>query len=121
MVTPMTDHVRSLDSGGKANLERAFRRALAENLMAYPLTDGRWQCKSYALNVKGPAPLDVECECADAVYRERLCKHAACVVFCRLYGFVPCPPLGHEGKTCLPDCVEDFTARLVEQTGSAAA
>jgi hypothetical protein len=121
MVTSMTDHVRSLDSGGKANLERAFRRALAENLMAYPLTDGRWQCKSYALNVKGPAPLDVECECADAVYRERLCKHAACVVFCRLYGFVPCPPLGHEGKSRLPDCVEDFTARLMEQTGAAAA
>jgi hypothetical protein len=128
MMTPTTSTIqpipmnrRSLADNDKANVERAFRRALAENLMAYPLTDGRWQCKSYALNIKGPAPLDVECECADAVYRERLCKHAACVVFCRLYGFVPCPPLGTDGQSRLPGCVEDFTARLIEQSGSVAA
>ena len=120
-VRPMTNHRRGFSGGDKANVERAFRRALAENLVAYPLSDGRWLCKTYALNVKGPAPLDVDCECADAVYRERLCKHAACVVFCRLYGFIPCPPLGHEGQSRLPDCVEDFTARLMEEAGTVAA
>ncbi|HXT34398.1 MAG TPA: hypothetical protein VN837_02365 [Chloroflexota bacterium] len=117
---PGMDNVRSLDRGDRANLERAFRRAVAENLVAYPLPDGRWLCKTYALNVKGPAPLEVDCECADAIYRERLCKHAACVAFCRLYGFVPCPPAGHNGESRLPDCVDDFVARAMDQRVNAA-
>lgn len=112
--------VRVLDGGARANLERAFRRALAEGLVAYPQTAGRWMCKTYALHVKGPSPLAVECECADAVYRDRLCKHAACVVFCRLYGFIPCPPAGADGRSRLPDCLEEFVMRAMGEVEAAA-
>ena len=48
-------------------LMRAFRRALAEHLFAYPRPDGRWTCKHYTIDVTGPQPTDVDCDCADAV------------------------------------------------------
>lgn len=104
---------------GEQSLARAFRRALDEGLFAYPLQDGRWRCKDYDIVITGAGPLDVECECADAVFRERVCKHAICVVFCRLYGLIPASPARGDGRSILPDCLEDCMVRL--GCGSAAA
>ena len=96
----------------RAVLRRAFRRAVEEGLSAYPQPDGRWICKHYHLMLTGPRPEDVACDCADAIFRERICKHAACVVFYRVYGLVPCPPLAATQVPSLPDCADDFLARL---------
>ena len=104
----------------RASLARAFARALDEGLMALPLPDGRWLCKGYVLNATGPQPWQVECECADAVYRERICKHAAPVVFCRLYGLLPCPEATGAVRALLPGCLDDFLERLAPEQRAAA-
>lgn len=95
-----------------ATIERAYRRAVLESLIARPLTVSRWLCRDYSIDVTGPAALDLACDCPDAVYRERICKHAICVAFCRLYGLVPVPPLALGGHAHLPDCLDDFLAQL---------
>lgn len=98
----------------RAALRRAYKRAVAEGLMAYPQADGRWTCKHYHLVLTGPEPEDVACDCADAIFRERICKHAACLVFYRVYGVIACPPIATTRAPRLPDCVDDFLARLEE-------
>jgi len=95
-----------------ATIERAYRRAVSESLIAQPATPSRWHCKGYSIDVTGPTALDLVCDCPDAVFRERMCKHAICVAFCRLYGLVPVPPLGEGGRAHLPDCLPDFLAQL---------
>jgi hypothetical protein len=101
--TVLSDHT--------SNLARAYRRAVAERLAAYPEAPRRWACKHYTIEITGPTPLELSCDCADAVFRERLCKHAACVAFYRVYGLVPCAPAAATGITTLPDCVDDFVAQ----------
>jgi hypothetical protein len=103
------------------NLARAYRRAVSEGLVAYPEARRRWACKDYTIEVTGPTPLDLSCDCADAVFRERICKHAACVAFYRLYGLVPCGPAAATGVTTLPDCADAFVARAQQTEGMAAA
>jgi len=102
-------------------LARAFQRALDEQLLAYPQQNGRWACKHYTIDVTGPMPLDVICDCPDAVFRERLCKHAVTVVFCRLYGLVPLSPSAYGRDSILPNCLDDFIARIEATTAHAAA
>jgi|GEM_PF-2693130 hypothetical protein len=113
--------VRTAQDALPANLARAYRRAVSEGLVAYPAASRRWTCKDYTIEIIGPTPLDVSCDCADAVFRERLCKHAACVVFYRLYGLVPCAPAAATGISKLPDCVDDFVATLQQKLGAVAA
>jgi hypothetical protein len=118
---PMYSTVTPMSGASPENLARAYRKAVAERLIAFPETRRRWACRRYTIEVTGPNPLDVECDCPDAVYRERICKHAAFVVFCRLYGLVPCPPAASSGIAALPDCVDDFVARLRHSPEIAAA
>lgn len=95
-----------------AAVERAYRRAVSESQIAQSLTPSHWLCRGYSIDVTGPASLDLACDCPDAVFRERICKHAICVAFCRLYGLVPVPPLAQGGRAHLPDCLDDFLAQL---------
>ena len=86
-----------------ATLERALARAAAERLVAYPTCDsGVWKCKDYQVVLTGPGLLDVQCDCGDCVYRERLCKHSVCVVFARKYGLRPVRPAVTVEGTDLP-------------------
>jgi hypothetical protein len=117
----MYQTVTPMPGASPENLARAYRKAVAERLVAFPEARRRWACKHYTIEVTGPGPLDVACDCADSVFRERICKHAACVVFCRLYGLVPCPPAASSGMTLLPDCVDDFVAKLQQMSETEAA
>ena len=73
------------------HLLSALARATAERLVAYRSlhTPGLWECKQYHIVETGPRPQDVACDCADATFRERVCKHAVCVVFARKHGIRP--------------------------------
>jgi hypothetical protein len=86
--TPSTQSPRDL----AVELLASLARAKAERLVAYPSGDGTWSCRDYQIVETGPRPQDVRCDCADAVFRERLCKHSAVVVFARKYGLRPIRP-----------------------------
>jgi len=73
-------------------LARAFDRAKAERLIAFPNADGTWSCKSYTLTVDNPQRLAaVTCNCP-AGRAGRICKHASCVIFARKHGLRPVRP-----------------------------
>lgn len=80
-------------------LTAALARAAAERLVAYPTADPTlWTCKSYHITITGRRLTDVECDCADAIFRGRICKHAVCVIFARKHGIRPVRPATY---TCL--------------------
>lgn len=76
-----------------AALLAALARAKAEKLVAYPNPDGTWSCRDHTIRVTGPRAQDVACDCADATYRHRVCKHAVCVVFARKHHVRPVRPV----------------------------
>src|SRR5438067_2504588 len=55
----------------QAALARAFDRAVAERLVAYPIEGGAWVCKTYTLRITGPHAWEVSCSCPAT----GICKH----------------------------------------------
>lgn len=74
----------------EASYERALARAGKERLIASPHDDTTWFCKQYPITITGPNPEDVSCSCAGGI--ATVCKHAACVIFCRRHGVRPVGP-----------------------------
>jgi len=75
-----------------AAFARAFDRAVAEKLVAFPNADGTWTCKSYTVTITDAARLTaMTCDCQGGGHVA--CKHRAVVAFARKHGVRPIRPV----------------------------
>ena len=88
----MATAVQTTQSPTAAAFARAFDRAVAEKLVAFPNADGTWTCKSYTVTITDAARLTaMTCDCQGGGHVA--CKHRAVVAFARKHGVRPIRPV----------------------------